>query len=134
MLGNQWNYTTTADLDPGSAKFISLDQSGASDSIRFHSFLPGTVTVFEISPSAKAQAAATELNQLELKPETSALGKAVLRALKGVDLVALNHLLFRCQAEEDEAEGTGDAIYDVPGFGALTYCGIQGAVTVLDEV
>ena len=58
------------------------------------------------------------------------------RACKAVDdlsLVDLNHVLYRCNAEERD-EGKGGGVYDVPGAGSMVYCGLQGIVSMLAPV
>nr|KAJ3421054.1 hypothetical protein HK105_004624 [Polyrhizophydium stewartii] len=41
----------------------------------------------------------------------------------------INTVLFR--AAPEEVDMTGDSVYDVPGHGALAYCGLQGIVSAL---
>ncbi|KAJ2713801.1 bifunctional 4-alpha-glucanotransferase/amylo-alpha-1,6-glucosidase, partial [Coemansia spiralis] len=53
-------------------------------------------------------------------------------AVAGLDLGALNVALYRCDAEEREL--TGGGVYDVPGLGALPYCGVQGWMAHLQHV
>ncbi|KAH9644771.1 hypothetical protein HF086_016265 [Spodoptera exigua] len=60
----------------------------------------------------------------------AALGLAP--ALAELDLVELNALLYRCDAEEREAGGGG--VYDVPGHGPLAYAGLQGAAALLAQL
>ena len=42
-----------------------------------------------------------------------------------LDLSALNHALYRCDAEEKD-DGNGFGVYDIPGSGPFTYCGLKG--------
>ncbi|KAJ2121323.1 bifunctional 4-alpha-glucanotransferase/amylo-alpha-1,6-glucosidase [Coemansia sp. RSA 720] len=49
-----------------------------------------------------------------------------------LSLGALNAALFRCDAEERDV--IGDGVYNVPGLGALSYCGIQGWITHLEHI
>ncbi|TPX46489.1 hypothetical protein SeMB42_g03671 [Synchytrium endobioticum] len=50
-------------------------------------------------------------------------------AVKDLDIEELNVALYRTQ--EEEADVTNDGTYDIPGFGRLAYCGLQGFVSVL---
>lgn len=55
-------------------------------------------------------------------------------AFAGVDLVDLNFVLYRCEAEElDSSEGK-DGVYDIPGHGKLVYAGLQGWWSVLKNI
>ncbi|TPX32139.1 hypothetical protein SmJEL517_g04720 [Synchytrium microbalum] len=46
-----------------------------------------------------------------------------------LDMEALNVALYRIA--EEESDMTGDGAYEIPGFGKLSYCGLQGFVSVL---
>ncbi|KAI8815426.1 glucanotransferase domain of glycogen debranching enzyme-domain-containing protein [Cladochytrium replicatum] len=50
-------------------------------------------------------------------------------AIKNLGVVELNVALFRAEGEEQDVNG--DGVYDVPQFGALRYCGLQGIVSAL---
>lgn len=90
-------------------------------SVRFNftkNFKPGCVVAVSISPLEKTKSAIDQLlADIDL-----------VQAVSRLTLTDMNHVLFRC-AEEDEGN-----VYDVPGFGKLVYCGIQGFISVLDEV
>lgn len=51
-----------------------------------------------------------------------------------LDLVDLNFLMYRCEAEERDASSGRDGTYDIPGHGKLVYSGIQGWWSVLRDV
>lgn len=81
-------------------------------------FKPGCIVVVSISPLEKTKIAITHL-LADIDFE---------QAVSRLSLTDLNYILFRC-AEEDEGN-----IYDVPEFGKLVYCGIQGFMSVFDSV
>ncbi|KAH8914418.1 glycoside hydrolase family 133 protein [Atractiella rhizophila] len=55
-------------------------------------------------------------------------------ALSELDLVDLNILLYRCDAEEKDYTNGQDGTYNIPGHGSLVYCGLQGWVGPLRRV
>ena len=76
--------------------------------------------------------------------------EGVEEAFSGLDLTDLNAILYRCEEEERDATGENllclisleihDSVdgqigaYDVPGFGKLVYCGLQGWMAPLKHV
>jgi glycogen debranching enzyme len=55
-------------------------------------------------------------------------------ALEKVDLLDLNVIMYRCEAEErDESDGK-DGVYVVPNYGPLTYAGLHGWVHPVREM
>jgi glycogen debranching enzyme len=52
-------------------------------------------------------------------------------AMSNLSLVDLNALLFRCDGEERDLSDGKDGTYNVPGYGTLTYCGLEGWTYVL---
>lgn len=50
-----------------------------------------------------------------------------------LDLVDMNRVLFTCDQEERDL-GYGGAAYDIPDFGAIVYCGLQGFVSLLTDI
>lgn len=51
-----------------------------------------------------------------------------------LDLVDLNFLLYRCEAEEMDSSGGKDGVYDIPGHGKLIYAGLQGWWSLLEGI
>lgn len=81
-------------------------------------FKPGCVVAVSILPLEKTKLAVDQLlTDIDL-----------VQAVSRLTLPDMNYVLFRC-AEEDEGN-----VYDVPEFGKLVYCGIQGFISVLDTV
>lgn len=50
-----------------------------------------------------------------------------------LDLKDMNKVLFSCDQEERD-DGHGGAAYDIPDFGPIVYCGLQGFVSLLTEI
>ncbi|KAJ3118491.1 hypothetical protein HDU96_001310 [Phlyctochytrium bullatum] len=63
-------------------------------------------------------------------PKTWPLG--LWEAIQGLGVEEINVALFRCGAEE--LDTIGDNVYDIPGHGAIPYCGFQGFISVLQPV
>lgn len=55
-------------------------------------------------------------------------------AFAEVDLIDLNFLLYRCEAEELASSDGKDGVYDIPGHGKLVYAGLQGWWSVLKKI
>lgn len=55
-------------------------------------------------------------------------------AFRELDLIDLNFLLYRCDAEERDSSGGKRGVYEIPGHGKLVYAGLQGWWSVLKPV
>ncbi|OBR04540.1 Glycogen debranching enzyme [Colletotrichum higginsianum IMI 349063] len=55
-------------------------------------------------------------------------------AVENLNLVDLNFLLYRCEAEERDGSGGKDGCYDIPGHGKLVYAGLQGWWSLLKDI
>lgn len=55
-------------------------------------------------------------------------------AFSSLDLVDLNVVLYRADAEERDATDGKFGVYDVPDLGRLTYCGLEGWMGPLQAV
>ena len=53
------------------------------------------------------------------------LCKELVSTIGSLSLVDLNYVLYRCDNEE-QVDSPGNGVYNIPGYGPLTYCGIQG--------
>ncbi|CAR27542.1 hypothetical protein ZYGR_0N00230 [Zygosaccharomyces rouxii] len=54
-----------------------------------------------------------------------------IQATSGLDLIALNSVLYHSDQEENDITDGSTGSYDVPNFGKLIYCGLQGWISVL---
>ncbi|KAG0237756.1 hypothetical protein BGW42_000162 [Actinomortierella wolfii] len=52
---------------------------------------------------------------------------------KDLDWIDLNIVLYRCNGEEHDTT-PGNGTYNIPNFGPLVYCGLQGWVSVLKPI
>src|SRR4030095_3405763 len=55
-------------------------------------------------------------------------------AMSGLSLIDLNILLYRCDGEERDLSHGKDGAYNVPGYGALIYCGLEGWIFPLRDI
>ncbi|TVY48750.1 Glycogen debranching enzyme [Lachnellula occidentalis] len=55
-------------------------------------------------------------------------------AFANLDLIDLNFVLYRCEAEELDSSDGKDGVYDIPGHGKLVYAGLQGWWSVLKNI
>lgn len=87
-------------------------------------FPPGSIALFE-----------TWIPEAE---HTSGLDQYVTSgarvAFSNVDLVDLNFVLYRCEAEELDSSNGKDGVYEIPGHGKLVYAGLQGWWSVLKNI
>ncbi|OAA61771.1 glycogen debranching enzyme [Niveomyces insectorum RCEF 264] len=87
-------------------------------------FPPGSIALFETwIPAAEHSSG--------LDTFVTSGAKAVFGDL---DLVDLNFLLYRCEAEERDSSGGRDGVYSIPGYGQLVYAGLQGWQSILRDV
>jgi glycogen debranching enzyme len=87
-------------------------------------FPPGSIALFETwIPAAEHSAG--------LDTYVTSGAKAAFSTL---DLVDLNFVLYRCEAEERDASDGADGVYDIPGHGKLVYAGLQGWWSILKGI
>ncbi|XP_059049795.1 glycogen debranching enzyme [Achroia grisella] len=100
-----------------SAMVAAARREGALTVLEFRPLRPGAVLALRVAPPA---------------PPPAPPAPAALAPLAALDLPDLHALLYRCDAEERDAGGGG--VYHVPGHGPLPYAGLQGVVSLLDEL
>lgn len=87
-------------------------------------FPPGSIALFETwIPSAEHSAGLDTY-----------VCSGAKEAMAGLDLVDLNFLLYRCEAEERDGSEGKDGAYEIPGYGKLVYAGLQGWWSILKDV
>lgn len=55
------------------------------------------------------------------------------KIVEKLDLKDMNRVLFTCDQEERDS-GYGGAAYDIPDWGPIVYCGLQGFVSLLTDI
>ncbi|KAI1396592.1 glucanotransferase domain of glycogen debranching enzyme-domain-containing protein, partial [Hypoxylon fuscum] len=87
-------------------------------------FPPGSIALFETwIPAAE--------HSTGLDTYVTSGAKDVMAEL---DLVDLNFLLYRCDAEERDGSDGKDGTYDIPGYGKIVYAGLQGWWSLLKDI
>ncbi|RDW64120.1 putative glycogen debranching enzyme [Coleophoma crateriformis] len=87
-------------------------------------FPPGSIALFETwIPAAE--------HQTGLDTFVTSGGK---NAFAETDLIDLNFILYKCEAEELDSSDGKDGVYDIPGHGKLVYAGLQGFWSVLKNI
>ncbi|PFH46873.1 glycoside hydrolase family 133 protein [Amanita thiersii Skay4041] len=56
------------------------------------------------------------------------------RAFESLSLIDLNLILYRADKEERDATGGEYGTYDIPGYGKLVYCGLEGWMHPLRQI
>lgn len=87
-------------------------------------FPPGSIALFETwVPSAE--------HSLGLG---AFISSGTAEAFGALDLIDLNFVLYRCDAEERDSSSGQDGVYYIPGFGPLVYAGLQGWWSVVEPI
>ncbi|XP_063361631.1 glycogen debranching enzyme [Cydia amplana] len=130
----QWTAAVRRRPALDAARFVSAARrDGLHTVLDWRAFPPGAVIAVRIAPRAAHRAALDGITRTLSAWEARAPDALGLeRALQPLELADFNVLLYRCDAEERDA-GVG-GVYDVPGHGPLVYAGLQGLVSLLEEV
>ena len=87
-------------------------------------FPPGSIALFETWIPAAEHATGLD----------TYVASGAKAAFANVDLVDLNFILYRCEAEELDSSDGKDGVYEIPGHGKLVYAGLQGWWSVLKNI
>ncbi|XP_041474859.1 glycogen debranching enzyme-like [Lytechinus variegatus] len=125
-------------LQHGSQAQASLQE------IDFINFPPGSVIAFKVVPHPSARAALSSLRSciaqfgyrvrtLSGSSPMASNNSSFHTLAQKLSLTDMNHVLYRCDNEERD-DGKGSATYDIPNFGKLVYCGLQGFMSLLVDI
>ena len=70
----------------------------------------------------------TASNSKASHDQGKSLFKELVNVAGSLSLVDLNFVLYRCDNEE-QVDCPGNGVYNIPGYGSLIYCGLQGECT-----
>lgn len=87
-------------------------------------FPPGSISLFETwMPSTE-----------HIDGIDNFVTSAAQEAFADLDLIDLNFMLYRCEAEERDFSEGRDGVYSIPNHGPLVYAGLQGWWSILKDV
>ncbi|XP_066992681.2 glycogen debranching enzyme [Anabrus simplex] len=121
-----------------------LERSESGDAnitqINFIKFPPGSVVAIRVSLHGSVMPALSKLRSLvaafthKTSVDASSSSVSELESIVSrLSLADLNRVLYRCN-EEEQDEGKGFGAYDIPGFGPMVYCGLQGLLSLLCDI
>lgn len=108
---------------------------GSNTQLNFANLRPGTVVAIRVSMHPSARLSFDRLQQVTnaLRLQSGAQCEELKSIVSKLDLTALSRVLFSCDQEERDM-GLGGTAYDIPNFGPIVYCGLQGFVSLLTEI
>ena len=113
----------TAELDQGMIELYELNEGY----LNLHFFPPGSLIVIKRQPTTGC------INAMSMLKAMLADQSKVDAVLSTVSLEGFNLLLYRSQPEEADWDPPS-GVYVMPGVGSLCYAGLQGFLSVLDEI
>uniref|UniRef100_A0A0N4ZYY6 Glycogen debranching enzyme n=1 Tax=Parastrongyloides trichosuri TaxID=131310 RepID=A0A0N4ZYY6_PARTI len=99
--------------------------------IKFKNFPSGSVVAISIKQDELSMKAIKEIESF-IYDENSPRLQKIRKAIAELDLYYFNKLLFRVDGEE--REDSNDHAYNIPHWGSLPYCGLQGVRSLLKRV
>ena len=94
-------------------------------------FRPGSIVVLQVSLLPQIRQSVNHLRELinQFSNPQSEFNEIVNK----LTLVDLQRILYRPSVEE-QADGKGSDVYNIPDYGTLHYCGLQGQMSVLEKI
>ncbi|XP_050313135.1 glycogen debranching enzyme isoform X2 [Anthonomus grandis grandis] len=112
--------------------FLEEANSGSPNilQLNFKNFKPGSVVVIKVSLHKEAQESVSKLrtliNTISVKKD-----RELSQIISKMNLCDLNRALYRCDQEERD---DGLDVYNIPNFGPVVYCGLQGFNSILANI
>uniref|UniRef100_A0A8D8ADW6 Glycogen debranching enzyme n=2 Tax=Culex pipiens TaxID=7175 RepID=A0A8D8ADW6_CULPI len=106
---------------------------GNTTQLDFVNLKPGSVVAIRVALKDSVKPHFDNLQELvrEFHCDKGSRYAELQHLLGKLDLVDFNNLLYCC-AEEERDNGGGP--YNLPGYGDLVYCGLQGIVSILSDI
>ncbi|PGH05318.1 glycogen debranching enzyme [Blastomyces parvus] len=104
---------------------VQVEEKGSETDITIpREFPPGSIALFE-----------TWIPGADLSENLRAfVTSGADEAFGNLNLIDLNFVLYRCDAEERDSSGGKDGVYNIPNFAPLDYAGLQGWWSVLEPI
>ncbi|KAL4802787.1 hypothetical protein BDV18DRAFT_146576 [Aspergillus unguis] len=103
-----------------------VEEAGGDTTISLlDTFVPGSIALFETSIVDFDNADALSNDSITHGAD---------EAFSELTLIDLNFVLYRCEAEERDSSGGQDGVYNIPNHGSLTYAGLQGWWSILEDI
>lgn len=125
-------------VDEKQSDFIErIDYDGNVSYVHFKYFPPGTIIAFDVvlndiafSNLVSLRRSVSELMNCKVDGVCGTV--EIEKILNSLSFDELNILLFRCSNEEG-SENINSNSYDIPKYGPLVYCGLQGFMNILEK-
>uniref|UniRef100_A0A0K0E803 Glycogen debranching enzyme n=1 Tax=Strongyloides stercoralis TaxID=6248 RepID=A0A0K0E803_STRER len=115
-------------LNPNESNCLEITNDNV---VKFKNFPSGSVVALQIIQNEKNMAAINDIETFISNEESPRLEK-IRKAINELDLYYFNKLFFR--VDEEEREDSNDHTYNIPHWGSLPYCGLQGVHSLLKRV
>ncbi|KAI0207634.1 Glycogen debranching enzyme [Lamellibrachia satsuma] len=128
------------------SKMVKLKATSTSETsdLDFANFNPGSIICFKVTLDGKQKSAILNVRQLlsqfgyRMRTYSGRNLQEIMstdleRITTSLSLNDLNRVLYHVGCEESD-DGFGFGAYNVPGYGDLPYCGLQGIISVLRKI
>lgn len=117
------------------SEFLDEVESGDSKILqfRFKNFKPGSVVAIRVNLQKKVSESIQKLRELITTFASNTTDGSLISIVGKMSLSDLNRALYRCD-EEEQDEGKGVGVYNIPNFGSMVYCGLQGFISLLSTI
>jgi len=112
------------------SRFIRLINDGQT--IEFtNEFRPGSILILHVDLHSSIR---QNLNQIEQYiDEFSSSQSNLQQILRQLKLIDFNRVLYR-SSNEEISDGKGFDVYQIPSYGSMVFCGIQGQIVLFDQI
>ncbi|XP_060528992.1 glycogen debranching enzyme [Cylas formicarius] len=130
----EYRVTVREHISSEQSEFFNYVDSGTPNvfQLDFRNFKPGSVAVLKVSLPEDMRESISRVRSL-IKSFPGSKDTELKRIVSRLTLADLNRALYRCDQEERD-EGFGFDAYNIPNFGPVVYCGLQGFISLLANI